>query len=307
VGLVGLAAARLLETKCTGIYHTDFTRQVDMFIGDEGISMMVEAYTRGFFRLMDEIRVPTEQYIAMLEERGLEASRMKIFRRGIEPGFVVTDRERQDELRKQHGIPNGVTLLWAGRVGKEKNLDFLIDVYMDVSRTKGYVNLVLVGDGPELERLKQRTAGNVRVIFTGRVERSELPHYYGLADAFVFPSTTDTFGMVVLEAQACGLPCLVTNVGGPQEIVRHGQSGYVLPADRPRDWVDAIDELIERRDNDPDGYRQWQKSIRRTYRSDYSWDSVLDEMMGVAPSREAGKTLRVPADGARADLELAEA
>jgi glycosyltransferase involved in cell wall biosynthesis len=292
VGLVGLAAARLLGIPCRGVYHTDFTRQAEQFIGDEGVAAAVEMYTRWFFKLMDEVLVPTQQYMLLLADRGLEPRRMKLFRRGVDPAFATCDPARQAELRRRLGLADAPVLLWVGRLGLEKNLGFLFDVYRRVAADAPGVRLVLVGEGPERERLQREWAGDPNVVFTGRVERAELPHYYGLADVFVFPSLTDTFGMVVLEAQSCGLPAVVTDVGGPQEIVRGGESGLVVPAGDLAGWAGAVSWYALMRRDDPAGATALREAIRGSTRNRYSWEQVLADVMGprpepVAPSRAA--------------------
>jgi len=282
VGLLGFAAARVLEVKCTGIYHTDFARQADFFIGDPWVSSMIESYTRGFFRRMDEVRVPSHEYIRMMSDRGLDASRMKLFRRGIEATYFVDDPEAQARIRREHAIPDGFVLLYAGRLGKEKNLAFLLQAFDRLLAEKPEAVLVVVGEGPELEALRRSTAERPRVILPGCVDRRELAHYYALADLFVFPSVTDTFGMVVLEAQACGLPAVVSDKGGPQEIVLDGQTGFVLAVDRPERWAAKCAEMMDRRLRDPRQYAAWRGEIHELFRTNYGWENVLDEMMGIA-------------------------
>ena len=69
------------------------------------------------------------------------------------------------------------------------------------------------------------------------LNRKELPEIFSLSDIFVFPSNTDTFGMAVLEAQACGLPAIVTDIGGPQEIIKNNETGYIVSTDNPDEWI----------------------------------------------------------------------
>ncbi|MFC1452090.1 glycosyltransferase [Verrucomicrobiota bacterium] len=284
VGLLGLAAARVLGLKCTGIYHTDFTKQADMFMGDEWVSSLIEGYTRWFFRQMDKVRVPSEQYIGMLAERGLERNSMTIFRRGIESSFATQDLNRQAALRARYGIPRrGTTLMWAGRLGKEKNLEFLMSVCAEVMDKRPDTTLLVVGDGPEFERLKARNADDDRIIFTGRVRRKDLAHLYQMSDVFVFPSTTDTFGMVILEGHACGLPAIVTDVGGPQEIVSNGETGFVVKADDRRAWVAATVGMIDMKHQDPELFAAMRVKARQRSRCDYGWECVLDEIAGAPP------------------------
>ncbi len=288
VGLIGLVAARLLDVKCTGIYHTDFTRQADHFIGDEQVSALIEDYTRVFFRLMDEVRVPTQQYVTLLTERGLDPARMTVFSRSIDAGFAVINPQRQVELRDRFGLNDRPVMLWAGRVGAEKNLDFLLAVATHVQQLDPDAALVVVGEGPELPRLRQAHAGNPGIIFTGRVNRSELPHYYGMADVFVFPSTTDTFGMVVLEAQACGLPAIVTNVGGPQEIVRDGETGTVLPVGDAGLWAETVLQTLDRL-YQPASASAWRRRIRNHFQDSVGWDGVLDATLREDYDHAAGE------------------
>jgi glycosyltransferase involved in cell wall biosynthesis len=280
VGLIGLAAARLLRLPCTGIYHTDFTRQVDQFIGDPAVSSLVETYTRAFFSLMDDIRVPTERYMAMLKERGLAESKMKLFQRGIESSFAAADPERQDRWRRQLGLtPDLSVLLWAGRMGREKNLDFLLRIFRQVAERRADVRLVLAGDGPEAERLRAECREEPRIIFTGRLDRADLPTLYSLADILVFPSTTDTFGMVVLEAQACGLPALVSDIGGPQELVASGETGFVVPADDLAAWTAAVLGLLDLKTHDPEVLARMRAAARARGQNGHGWDQVLDDML----------------------------
>ena len=283
VGLAGLAAARLLRVKCTGVYHTDFTRQADQFIGDHWVSGMVESYTRGFFTLMDEVRVPTTRYMTMLADRGLEPSKMKLFPRGIEAEFAVRDETKQAHWRERLGLPaDAPVLLWAGRLGKEKNLDFLLRVFEAVGRRVPDARLVMAGDGPELERLCAECRANPRIAFTGRLERSELPHLYALADVFVFPSTTDTFGMVVLEAQACALPAIVSDIGGPQELVTSGETGFVVRADDLDAWTAAVLGILDLKRTDPGVLARMRESAQSRAQNGFGWDRLIDEMMGGA-------------------------
>jgi glycosyltransferase involved in cell wall biosynthesis len=280
---VGLLAARLLGFKSTGIYHTDFGRQADHFIGDEDVSRVIDQCVNAFYRMMDEIRVPTRQYIRILASRGLDPSVMKIFRRRIDPVFSQSSPERRAVLREKYDVPDGITLLWVGRLGKEKNLDFLMDIYADVSCQCPGVNLMIVGDGPEYKPMLAATADMPRVIMTGRMEHDELADFYSLADLLVFPSTTDTFGMVVLEAQACGLPALVTDVGGPQELVQNGRTGYVLRANDLDVWVTTILSVINMIRSDSDRYRGMRQAARLSAHQEKGWEKVLEQLMGPQP------------------------
>jgi glycosyltransferase involved in cell wall biosynthesis len=111
-----------------------------------------------------------------------------------------------------------VKFLYVGRVSREKNLQLLADAFIELTDAGFSSNLIIVGDGAfrnDLERMLQ----GYPVLFTGFLSGDELSAVYASADVFVFPSATDTFGNVVLEAQASGLPVIVSDEGGPKELM----------------------------------------------------------------------------------------
>ena len=284
VGLVGLAAARLLGVPCAGIYHTDFGRQAEQITSDPQIGSIVDGYTSWFFGRMDEIRVPSNAYIDLLAERGLDRRNMKLFPRGLDQNFTAVDPQIIAAVRDRCFAGGQPTLLYAGRLGQEKNLELLLRVFLELRARGQDVRLVLAGDGPARPTLEQQVAGNQDIVFAGRLERSTLRAYYALADVFVFPSTTDTFGMAVLEAQAFGLPAVVADAGGPPEIVRQGRTGYAVPADDPEMWVQTLTRLLDARRRNPVDYSRWRDEIRDQVRSTHNWETLLDEIMGPRPT-----------------------
>ena len=284
VGLVGLAAARLLGVPCVGIYHTDFGRQAEQITNDPQIAAIVDGYTRWFFARMDEIRVPSMAYINRLAEQGLDRRHMKLFSRGLDQGFTMLDAQTLETMRARWFVDPCPTLLYAGRLGQEKNLDLLLRVFQDLRASGQAVRLLLAGDGPARKALEEQAAGSPEIVFLGRLERPTLRACYALADVFVFPSTTDTFGMAVLEAQAFGLPAVVADAGGPPEIVRHGRTGYAVPADDPAMWVQTLARLLDARRRNPADFARWRAEIQAEVRSTHNWETLLDEIMGPHPA-----------------------
>ena len=187
--------------------------------------------------------VPTREYHALLTRRGISRDKLRMFRRGIDPA-VFAPMPSGDYLSSTFNISDGITLLHCGRVSKEKSLDFLADVYEAVVAECPAVNLLFVGDGPYLDAFRTRMKKNRRVYFAGRMERGSLPALYSSCHFLVFPSVTDTFGMVVLEAQSCGLPALVSDFGGPQEIILSGKTGFVAEAGNRDAWKNAIENIL---------------------------------------------------------------
>ncbi len=282
LGLMGLVVARLLQVPCIGVYHTDFTLQSKEIVHDAEVAHMLESYTRWFYNQMDEIRVPTAVYREMLERRGLAASKMRIFRRGIDSAFFSPRVSDRRVLEEQCAISDGISLLYAGRVSRDKDLDFLARLYLRLFQERSDLNLVIAGDGPYLDEMRRMLSGT-RAVFTGRVGRETLAALYGASDIFLFPSGTDTFGKAVLEAQSCGLPAIVSNVGGPQEIVTHGKTGYVAEAGSFTDWEAKIRLILDMIEGRPEAYRQMRKEARMHVVENFQWGSAFMDITNDGP------------------------
>ncbi len=172
--------------------------------------------------------------------------------------------------------------VYVGRVSKEKNLDALLEAFVELRRGGAAAQLAIVGDGPLLPALKDRYRRD-DVVFTGFLAGETLAAAYASADAFVFPSTTDTFGNVVLEAQASGLPVIVSNQGGPAETVEHETSGLIFDAAEPGSLKRAMLRLL---DDGPLRRRLAAGALANSRNS--SWRQVLDHLWRSEPCREAG-------------------
>ncbi len=284
VGLLGLLMSRLMGIPCTAIYHTDFAYQAEYIFNDEAVASLINKYIRWFYSCTDTIRVPTRQYIHILESQGYEFEKMSVLKRGFEiHPPIFSDRDKIDFLEREK-IPDGYTLMYAGRISKDKRIHILADIYQRVAGSHPETNLVICGDGPDLEDLKALLAPYDRVFFTGRIPSDRLMDFYTCADLFLFPSTTDTFGMVIVEAQACGLPVLVTDVGGPQEIIAHGETGFVIPWDNMEMWVKRVRQFIDLKATHPDQAEAFSDRARAYVRENFSWDAALEDILSDAPT-----------------------
>ena len=149
-----------------------------------------------------------------------------------------------DFWRKRGAVEGAVVLLYVGRISKEKNLDVIDAAWGKIKNTGCRMELAFVGDGPHLAELRRRVPD---AIFTGYLGGDELATAFASADVFLFPSTTDTFGNVVIEAQASGLPCVVSDVGGPKDLVREGVTGFVTRGLDAEDFATAVARLVNDR------------------------------------------------------------
>ena len=224
VGLSALLAAKLLGLKTAGIYHTDFPQYVRILTDDSWMETLTWNYMQWFYEQMDTVFVNSEDYRKALEARGIEAGRIHILPRGLDTELFHPSR-RDAGFWKLRGLVDGeIGLLYAGRVSKEKKLDLFATLVRKLREEGLPVRALVVGHGPYAAEWK---ASFPEAIFTGYLSGLDLATAYASADIFVFPSTTDTFGNVILEAQASGLPCIVSDQGGPRELVSDGGEGFV--------------------------------------------------------------------------------
>jgi glycosyltransferase involved in cell wall biosynthesis len=281
VGLLGLLASKLLKVPCTAVYHTDFSLQARDVVNDDALCELLEKYSQWFHQSADRVAVPTRQYIEILESRGMDRRKMTIFHRGVD-----TDRfrPRTGDWRGGLGYVRRA-IIYTGRISEDKNLDFLLRVYRRLVTQITGLQLILCGDGPYLSALREKNEDLAGVTFTGALENSMLPEMLGRATLMVFPSTTDTFGMAVAEAQSCGLPAVVSDIGGPSEIVVHGVTGMVVKANDEEAWIEALAKMIGLAEDCPGQYAEMRQAARENIRANWNWDRALESIFGSVSER----------------------
>jgi glycosyltransferase involved in cell wall biosynthesis len=154
-----------------------------------------------------------------------------------------------------------------------------MEVYEALRMDSEDLDLTLVGDGPYLVEMQHRFRGRKDIRFTGALTYSKLPEVYSSSDLLLFPSKTDTFGMVVLEAQACGLPTVVSDIGGPKEIILDGETGYVARSDDLTDWKEKSRMILDRARTQHEEYSRMGKAARLRVEKDYSWAEKLSGLL----------------------------
>jgi glycosyltransferase involved in cell wall biosynthesis len=179
-----------------------------------------------------------------LAQKGIDSHKLRLYPRGVDVELFHPAKRNGILVRRYH-VKEGLKLLYVGRVSKEKNLQLLGRAFKSLMRSHPGLKLVIVGDGPYLGEMRREMA-DTPCLFTGYLAGEELAEVYASCDLFVFPSTTDTFGNVVLEAQASGLPVVVTDAGGPKENVIDGVTGVIVPGDDEEGLCNAIARLLAR-------------------------------------------------------------
>jgi glycosyltransferase involved in cell wall biosynthesis len=253
VGLIGYIAAKMLRVPVVGTYHTDFPSYVDKLFDDAGFTRACELYMKFFYKPFSSVFSRSGQFIDEMHRVGIDGEKIESLRPGIDTGDFGHRFEDRSVWRRvgleadtQAANPP-VRVLYCGRVSIEKNLPLLTRAWKGIreqAKARGIeAELVVIGDGPYRKEM-ELALKNHGARFLGFRHGVELATLYASADLFVFPSATDTLGQAVMEAQASGLPALVSDQGGPKSIVSDGQSGFVLPATDAEPWQAAALKLI---------------------------------------------------------------
>jgi glycosyltransferase involved in cell wall biosynthesis len=242
VGLAGLAIARILDIPVVGTYHTAFPQFVAELTGDPSMEELAWKFMIWFYNQMDIVYVPSKATGIELAAKGILQSRIRLYPRGVDTD-AFHPSHRNGFWKEPYRIPEkSIKLIYVGRISKEKNLDVLVRTFQKLSVLKPSLHLIIVGDGPYRKEM-ERDLQNTPATFTGYLEGEDLAKAYASSDLFIFPSSTDTFGNVVLEAQASGLPVIVTDRGGPQENMINGETGVVVPVGNHQAMMDAVLEI----------------------------------------------------------------
>jgi glycosyltransferase involved in cell wall biosynthesis/predicted metal-dependent phosphoesterase TrpH len=223
VGVVGALVSRGLRLPLVGSYHTELTAYAALRSGDRRIAEAMAVGVSAFYGACDLVLSPSPASDAALAEIGVPAERVARWDRGV-------DTTRFDPaLRTPIGPADAVNVLYAGRISREKGADLLADAFLKAHAEDPRLRLVLAGGGPEQERLRERVGD--AATFLGWLDGIELARAYASADIFLFPSRTDTFGQVILEAQASGLAVVAVAAGGPLSLIENRVSGLLCTPD----------------------------------------------------------------------------
>ena len=227
LGWSALAAARKLGLPVASDFHTNF-HAYSRHYGVSWLARPVAAWLRRFHNRADCTMVPTDEMARDLAGLGFE--RLRVVGRGVNAA-TFSPAKRRAALRVQWGADDtALVALCVSRFAPEKNFPLVIEAYEAMRRANPSTKLVLVGDGPLLAGLRRANTGSV---IAGRLVNGELSAHYASADVFLFPSVTETFGNVTLEAMASGLAVVAYRYAAARQHLEHGRSGLLAePGDR---------------------------------------------------------------------------
>jgi glycosyltransferase involved in cell wall biosynthesis len=242
IGMAALLIAKLLKLPINGTYHTSLPHYAQFLTGDAFMEELTWKYTIWFYSQMGQIYVPSQSAFDELVQKGLEPQRIHLLPHGVDIERFHPEKNN-GFLKKRYPIDDGLKLLYVGRITKEKNLHILSRAYEMLYQQHRDIQLIIVGDGPYLAEMQEELRGTT-CFFTGYLNGDDLATVYASCDIFIYPSISDSFGQVVLEAQASGLPVIVTDRGAPQENIIAGKTGLAIKGDDADSIVDALQFLI---------------------------------------------------------------
>jgi len=238
--LVGIAA-KIIGIKVLSHYRTDVPSYTRSLVKEAWMRRYVLSYMRIFYQNTTPVISPCEAYRKILEtEIKVKPEHIKVLPRGIPL------ENFSPELRKKNSTSN-TTFLYVGRISAEKNIVFLEELWKEFCKENKNAELIFVGGGWYLETLKENMKEYSNVHFAGVKVGMELAEFYASADFFLFPSASDTFGNVIVESIASGTPALVTDKGGPQDIINNASKkcGWVLQFGDLNAWKEQLKKCCE--------------------------------------------------------------
>jgi len=288
LGWAAVSAARRLAVPICSDFHTNF-HSYSRHYGFGLLSGAVARYLRSLHNRADCTLVPTVEMRANLEALAFE--RVAVVGRGVDTGLFNPAR-RSERLRAAWGCSGGETVaLHVGRIAPEKNLGLFVDAALGMQAIDPKVRVVLVGDGPQGPALRKR---HPEFIFAGMRTGEDLAEHYASADAFLFPSVTETFGNVTLEAMASGLAVVAYDYAAAQQYLRHGVSGLLAPQGDAAEFIAMAAQLARNRDLRSRFGREARRAAEAA-----SWDRAFDELERVL--RNIAGTVRAEVDGTRGE------
>lgn len=265
LGLAAIRAARRADVPVVSGFHTNF----QTYLGDYAptiLATLARPLLRALHNHTARTLTPSADTAAMLTSWGV--NNVGVLGRGVDTQLFDPAR-RSAELRRTWGADeNTPVALYVGRVAAEKNLDLLVRAFDVFRSVHPKAPCVIVGDGPRRQSLQ---AARPDLHFSGARTGEDLACHYASADLFLFPSVTETFGNVVLEALAAGLPTVAYDYAGPRQLVRHGNNGWLAPLGDEAAFLAAVETAAGCLDNP--GHR----TEARALALEQGWPRVIEQ------------------------------
>ncbi len=270
LGFRALKIAKRWNVPAVASYHTHFSSYLKYY-GFGVLESAMWKYLANFYEQCEHIYVPSPSMAVVLRQHGISDG-LRLWSRGVDTARF-NPALRSLEWRRAQGVGDDEVLVsFIGRLVWEKGLRVFADVIEGLQQRGVAHRSMVVGNGPAFDELKVRLRDT---IFTGYLQGPTLSRAYASSDLFLFPSDTETFGNVTLEAMASGLPTVCADATGSRTLVEHGETGLLVPAGNASAFLEAVhhlvDDALERR-------RMGIGALRRSRQ--FEWDAVLSRMVG---------------------------
>ncbi len=267
IGLGGMMMAKRMGVPTLASFHLDLAR-ITRYFHLGFLEPLTNLYTRLIFNRADYTLAPSRLVQRQMLESGVRE--VGLWKRGVDaerfnPRYYDADMR----YALSGGNPDDTVLLYVGRLSTEKQLDTIKAV---LERAPG-TRLALVGDGPARESLKKHFAGT-KTVFMGYLKGEPLSQAYASADIFVFASALESFGLVVVEAMAAGLPVVASRVGGVPDVVEVGRTGYTFDVGDVDAMVEGVRKIAVSR-----AHIREMGEAARAFAETQSWPAMMDEVI----------------------------
>jgi glycosyltransferase involved in cell wall biosynthesis len=251
MGGYGQKMARKLKIPTVHTYHTmmtEYTHYVPVKFLRGMARKFIIFRSKRFCNRANRVIVPSSPMIDVLKSYGVK-TKIEVLPTGIDlKQYKKLSSDERRTILKKYKIPSDKKiLLYVGRLAQEKNLDFLLESFKDILIQYPNSHLVFVGSGPYQQKIKNQISKikiDQNVTLTGFLPKPETNQFFGASDIFVFPSTTDTQGIVLAEAMASSCPAVAINQLGPKDIIKNGEDGFLVSLNQ-KEFTDKILRLLK--------------------------------------------------------------
>ncbi|UKS24831.1 glycosyltransferase family 1 protein [Paenibacillus sp. HWE-109] len=272
LGLFGLHHARKHRTPLVASYHTHFDQYLNHY-KIPWVEPTLWKYMQWFHQSCQRVYVPSQSTLDHLHAKGLR--QLEIWSRGVDTERFQPIVDRKSVLEAYGVDPAKFVMLYVGRIAPEKSIEVALDSYMALPQAiQEDTHLIIAGDGPSAGMLRECYEGNPGVTFTGFVQGANLAELYAAADVFLFPSATETFGNVVLEAMACGTTVIGAAAGGVMDNIQHDVTGLLCPPGDVAAFMQAVIRLHASHET-----RCRLALAGREYALRQSWDQIFHKLL----------------------------
>ncbi len=283
LGIASIRAAQKMKIPVVSGFHTNFQTYLEDY-SLPGLESVAQGLLRSLHNQTARTLTPSADTAAMLEKWGI--NNVGVLGRGVDTELFDPAR-RSAELRQTWGADDATPVaIYVGRIAAEKNLDLLVRSFAAFREVHPGAPCVVVGDGPKLKSLQN---DHPEFIYTGAKTGTDLAVHYASGDLFLFPSITETFGNVVLEAMSSGLIAVAYDYAGPRLMIRDGQNG----------WLAAFDDEAAFLTQTRLAAAQWKeshlRSAARQAAHDLGWQRVIEQFEGELQAVIRAPLLQEPA------------